>query len=133
MNLKLTLGTGAPRPVSEMILGQNIEMCLTTADGLLSERLRNPKFLGPAHPVTGIAPHWQGTSCGRAAYELTPGAGLMGSEAQLIRVTRGYGTSLHQNKISVRAGEALELEVWARAWGAPVTLQVSLLRRFIRQ
>ncbi len=55
MSLKLTVGDGAGHPVSEMILGHNIEMCLTTADGLLSERLRNPKFLGPPHPVTGNA------------------------------------------------------------------------------
>lgn len=128
MNLRLTVGSGSGHPVSEMILGQNIEMCLTTADGLLSERLRNPKFLGPPHPVTGVAPHWQGVSCGRAAYELTPGAGLMGAEAQLIRAVVPHSNHhLHQNKISVRAGEKLECEIWARAWHAPVTLRVTLL------
>lgn len=47
MNLKLICGTGSGHVVSEMILGHNLEMCLGTADGLLSERLRNPKFLGP--------------------------------------------------------------------------------------
>ena len=114
--------------VSAMILGHNIEMCLTTADGLLSERLRNPKFLGPPHRMTGIAAEWQGASMGGAAYELTPGAGLRGSEAQLIRRCGGSsgGPDLHQNKIQVRAGERLELEVWARAWHEPVTLRVEL-------
>lgn len=128
MKLKLKCSTEAGHAVSEMILGHNIEMCLTTADGLLSDRLRNPKLLGPPHPVTGVAPHWQGTSCGHAAYELVPGSGLMGAEAQSIRVTHPYDANLlHQNKISVRAGEKLELEIWARVCHAPVTLRVALL------
>lgn len=128
MNMKLTRGSGNGHAVSEMILGHNIEMCLTTADGLLSERLRNPKFLGPPHPMTGIAPHWLGSSCGNAAYELTPFAGLAGSEAQLVRVFQpAGGHHLLQNKIPVRAGETLELEIWARAWHAPLTLKAVLL------
>jgi len=111
-----------------MILGHNIEMCLGTANGLLSERLRNPKFLGPAHPMTGIAPHWLGTTYGGAAYELTPFGGMAGSEAQLVRVFGPIGGShLVQNKIQVRAGEELELEIWARAWHGPVTLRAKLL------
>lgn len=127
MNITITKKDQPASIVSEMILGQNIEMCLTTANGLLSDRLRNPKFVGPPHRMTGVAPHWQGTSCGRASYELTPGAGLMGSEAQLIRADADYsGYSLHQNRLSVRAGENLELEIWARAWHEPVTLRVAL-------
>jgi len=120
--------TGRPvADVREMILGQNVEMCITTADGLLSDRLRNSKFAGPPHRMTGLAPEWQGASCGRAAYELTPGAGLGGSEAQLIRVhDSSGGVHLHQNRVPVRAGEELELEVWARAWHEPVALRVAL-------
>ncbi len=128
MKLKLMRSTGIGHTVSEMILGHNIEMCLTTADGLLSERLRNPKFLGPAHSMTGIAPHWQGMSHGMAAYELAPGSGLMGSTAQMIRVPNQQSRHfLHQNKISVRAGEKLELEIWARTWNEPASVRVTLL------
>lgn len=127
MNLQITKGGGAGPTVSEMILGHNIEMCLTTADGLLSDRLRNPKFVGPPHAMTGVAREWQGSSVGRTAYELTPGAGLLGKEAQLVRVLSAHGSpDLHQNRIPVRAGEELELELWARAWHRPVTLQIEL-------
>jgi len=119
---------GDPGPtVPAGILGHNIEMCLTTADGLLADRLRNPKFTGPPHRMAGVAPEWQGSSCGRGFYELTPGAGLMGAEAQLIRMpVGGWGLALHQNRVPVRAGEELELEIWARAWHQPVTLRVEL-------
>jgi len=128
MSLKLRLGAGSGHAVSEMILGHNLEMCLTTADGLLSDRLRNPKFLGPPHPMTGIAPHWLGSSFGNAACELTPFAGMAGKEAQLVRVLQPSGARhLLQNKLQVRAGETLELEIWARAWHAPVTLKAVLL------
>ncbi len=127
MNINITRKDQPTATVSEMILGQNIEMCLTTANGLLSDRLRNPKFVGPPHRMTGVAPHWQGASCGRASYELTPGAGLMGSEAQFIRADSQHSAySLHQNRLSVRAGETLELEIWARALHEPVRLRVSL-------
>ena len=127
MQLHLTGKPGSGQVVSELILGHNIEMCLGTANGLLSERLRNPKFLGPAHPMTGIAPHWLGTTYGAAACELTPFAGLNGSEAQLVRVFGPTGgCHLVQNKVQVRAGEELEVEIWARAWHEPVTLRVSL-------
>lgn len=127
MNLKLRLGAGSGHVVSEMILGQNLEMCLGTADGLLSDRLRNPKFLGPPHPMTGIAPHWLGSMFGNAAYELTPFGGLAGAEAQLVRKFRDSGDRhLVQNKIQVRAGEMLELEIWARPRHKPVTLRARL-------
>ncbi|MCF7855177.1 MAG: hypothetical protein K9N51_10300 [Candidatus Pacebacteria bacterium] len=127
VNVTISKSSKPGATVSEMILGHNIEMCITTADGLLSERLRNPKLVGPPHRMTGLAPEWQGASCGRAAYELTPGAGLLGSEAQLIRVDSSQGAPhLHQNKLSVRAGEQLEIELWARAWHEPVTLRVEL-------
>lgn len=113
--------------VSPMILGQNIETCATTVDGLLSNRLRNPKFVGPPHRMTGIAPEWYGASHAAIAYELTPQAGLCGSEAQLVRTSNmARGPALHQNRIQIREGEDLELEIWARAWRGPVTLSVEL-------
>ncbi len=127
MKVTITPTGEADAPVSEMILGQNIEMCLTTAHGLLSERLRNPKFVGPPHRMTGLAPEWQGASCGRGFYELTPGGGLLGTEAQLISSPApNWNPQLHQNRVPVRAGELLELELWARAWHHPVKLRVEL-------
>lgn len=128
MQRVLRRAPGDSHEVTAMILGHNIEMCLGTADGLLSDRLRNPKFLGPAHAMTHIAPHWLGTDYGRAAYELTPFGGLAGSEAQLVRVNKGgCGAHLVQNGVQVRSGEDLELEIWARAWHRPVTVRAMLL------
>lgn len=127
MNVDIKLTSESGPLVSEHILSQNIEMCLTTADGLLSERLRNPKFMGPPHRMTGVAAEWQGNSF-NTSYELTPGAGLMGSEAQFVRNTsRSHDNlCLHQNKIPVRKGETLELELWARTCHQPITLRVEL-------
>ncbi len=128
MKLKVTRENAKGQPVSALILGHNVEMCLTTADGLLSDRLRNPKFVGPPHRMTGVAPEWQGASAGRNAYELTPGAGLMGSEAQHVQMSQPHGTpALHQNKVPVKAGEELVCELWARVRHEPVTLKIALL------
>ena len=128
MKVELAMGEGGGHAVSEMILGHNIEMCLGTANGLLSERLRNPKFLGPANSMTNIAPHWLGASYGGAAYEVTPFGGMGGFEAQFVRVFSPIGGAhLVQNKVQIRAGEELELEIWARAWHEPVTVRAKLL------
>ncbi len=133
MEYTIRIETRSEAEVSHMILGHNIEAALTTINGLLSDRLRNGKLTGPPHRMTGIASEWQGASCGRVAYELTPGAGLMGSEAQLIRVDRpAQGPHLHQNRIEVREGEELEIELWARAWRRPVELVVELLPQAAR-
>lgn len=127
MNVTINKRNQAGPLVPADILGQNIEMCLTTADGLLSDRLRNPKFTGPPHRMSGVAPDWQGASCGRGFYELAPGSGLMGAEAQLIRMPAGnWNPALHQNRVPVRAGEELELEIWARAWHQPVPMRIEL-------
>ncbi len=126
--------TDVPGPmVPAAILGQNIEAALTTVPGLLSDRLRNPKLVGPPHRMTGIAPEWHGASCGRLSYELTPGAGIMGSEAQRVRAAAQYaGPHMHQAGISVRRGERLLLSVWARAVHEPVRLQIELRPRELR-
>lgn len=127
MHFVLSIDSHQGERVSELILGHNIEAALTTVPGLLSDRLRNPKFVGPPHRMTGIAPEWQGASCGRGAYELTPAAGLGGSEAQLVRMEgEGVTPALHQNGVSVRRKEVLDLELWARAWHQPVELDIEI-------
>lgn len=127
MKISIADASAKTTHVSEMILGHNIETALTTVNGLLSDRLRNPKFTGPPHRMTGIAPEWYGASSARISYELTPGAGLMGSDAQLIRTTlHDVSPALHQNRIQIRHGEKLELEIWARAWHEPVSLRIDL-------
>lgn len=133
MHARLRLADASGPLVSAAVLGQNIETALTTVPGLLSDRLRNPKLVGPAHRMTGIAPEWHGASCGRLAYELTPGAGIMGATAQRVRAYGDYpGPHLHQAGLSVRRGERLELSVWARGVREPVRLRVELRPRQLR-
>lgn len=121
---------------SELLLGHNLEAGLDTVPGMLSDRLDNPKFLGPPHPVTGIAPGWRHNSdnMSEVRCELTPGAGMSGDTAQLIQnFSDKYAYGILQNKRQVRAGETLEVELWARAWNKPVTLKVGLLPLAARQ
>lgn len=133
--MKLDLAENTTHQASEMLLGHNLETCIDTVPGLLSDRLDNAKFVGPAHPMTGIAPGWEGGSIGFGArYELTPDGGLMGSEAQLMETfSPAARDGLTQNKRSIRRGETLEVEIWARAWQKPATLVVQLLPMPSRQ
>ncbi len=125
MNVTLNVGNSPTHTASEMLLGQNIEMCLDTVPGLLSDRLDNPKFLGPAHPLTGVAPGWYGGSCTSSlGIKLALGAGLLGREAQYMR--SGWDSTITQNKRSIVAGETLVVEVWARCLGEPATITVAL-------
>ncbi len=120
----------ASHPVSALLLGQNLETALDTVPGMLSDRLDNPKFLGPPDPITGIAPGWRHNSdnMNEVRCELTPGAGMSGNAAQLIQnLSAKYAFGILQNKRQVRAGERLEVELWARAWNTPATLKVGLL------
>ncbi len=111
------------------LLGNNIECYETTVPCMLSDRLRNPKFSGPENMQTGIAAEWepigntmQGLSC-----RLVPGQYLSGREAQLVHAYSEHGSAgILQQGVTVRAGEAFEVEVWARAQHRPVTVTVSL-------
>ncbi len=130
--IKATLDCGqqASHQASALLLGHNIETGLDTVPGLLSDRLDNPKFLGPADSITGIAPGWRHNSdnMNEVRCELTPGSGMSGNSAQLIQnfnAEQAFG--ILQNNRKIRAGETYEVEIWARAWNHPVTLCVGLL------
>lgn len=117
-------------PVSRQLLGNNIECYENTIPCMLSDRLRNAKFAGPANHQTGIAPEWepimnnmQGFSC-----QLVPGMYLSGNEAQLVHNYREKTPGgIQQVNINVREGEVFEVEVWARAQHAPVNVAVELV------
>lgn len=112
------------------LLGQNLEMTLDTSAGLLAERLANPKFRGPAHPLTGIAQGWQpaqGNNLAGIRFDLTHGMSLSGEESQLIHNYCGrQGIGILQTGRWVRQGERLEVSLWARAQHHPVRLRVGL-------
>ena len=132
--MKVTLNVaGTPtHTASEMLLGQNIETCIDTVPGLLSDRLDNPKLLGPGHPLTGIPPGWQGGSCqSTLGIRLSPGAGLLGTDALYLQSS--WEAAITQGNRKIAAGETLVAELWARCLGKPVPLVISLLPMPIRQ
>jgi len=139
--LTSTIRIGAPgnAVVPVGILGQNLEILANTSQTLLSDRLRNAKFFGPAHADTGIAPEWHprptvtlaGMRC-----ELTRGMGYSGggSEAQFIATFRPNinAMGIQQNNVAIHAGEKLEVELWAKPWHRPVQVDVGLTAAPIR-
>ena len=112
------------------LLGHNLEIAGDTAAGLLTERLTNPKFRGPADPLTGIAPGWQPVmfrNIQGMRFELTPGLSLSGQESQLIHNYSGRGAiGIGQTERWLRAGERLEVRLWARVQHHPVTLRAGI-------
>ena len=112
------------------LLGQNLEMAGDAAAGMLSDRLNNPKFRGPANPMTGIAQGWQPAQSNNVRgihYELTHDMSLSGEESQLIHNFSGRpGMGILQTGRWVRQGERLEVSLWARAQHHPVMLRVGL-------
>lgn len=112
------------------LLGHNLEVAGDTVAGLLTERLSNPKFRGPADPLTGIAPGWQPVlhhNIQGMRFDLTPGLSLSGQESQLIHNYSGRGAmGIGQTGRWLRAGEKLEVCLWARAQHHPVTLRVGI-------
>ncbi len=116
--------------VPDTLLGHNLEMAGDTAAGLLAERMDNPRFTGLADAQTGVAPGWQpgrSRNLGGLRFELTPGMGLGGRSAQLVHNYGGRADAgLVQTRRWLRAGETLEVTLWARAQHHPVTLRVGL-------
>ena len=115
--------------VSECLLGQNIEMCLDLAPGLLSERLDNPFFFGPGNWQSRIADGWQparhyGTPGMR--FELTPGMALSPWQSQLLHNFSGREDGICQIGRYIRKGEKLRVTLWARVQSRPASLRVSL-------
>ena len=116
--------------VSEMILGHNIETASKTVSGFLSDRLENPKFLGPAEPMSGVAPGWHPSSANMTAVrcQLTLGMSLSGNESQMVQnySDKEDHIGIIQTERSVKKGEQLEVEIWAKVKHHPVTLIVRL-------
>lgn len=112
------------------LLGHNLEMALDTSAGLLSERLENCKFLGPANPGTGIARGWVPAMISTfhgIRFELTEGLSLSGHTSQLLHNYSGRPSmGIAQTHRWLRAGERLKVTLWARAQHHPVTLRVGI-------
>jgi alpha-L-arabinofuranosidase len=111
------------------LLGHNLELAFAAHSALLSDRLENPKFSGPANPQTGIAKGWRTPTSNYMgiSYELVSGEGIMGSEAQIIQSTSNRGgKGLLQPGRWFRSGERLEVILWARAIHTPATLRVGI-------
>lgn len=117
------------------LLGSNMEMVAWTHEAIMSDRLQNPKFCGPANERTGIAPGWKfGGSPVNCTYKLIRGWGLAGGEAQLMHNSHGLRqAALVQTGVLVRAGETLELELWAMARHHPMPIEVALSSHDIRR
>ena len=112
------------------LLGHNLELAGDTVAGLLADRLDNPHFAPPEDHQTGIAGGWEpgaSRNAGGMRFELTPGMGLGGSTAQLLHNFGGRsGCGLVQTRRWLRAGETLEVSLWARAQHHPVALRIGL-------
>lgn len=127
MTLAPALPTG--EVVSERLLGVNLEMVESVGAFLVSNRLRNGKFCGPADPQTGIAPEWKpfGNNMGGMHARLIEGMALSGVHSQLLHnYSQPYGAGLVQTGVPIRKGERLELRLWAKVRHRPVRLQVAL-------
>jgi alpha-L-arabinofuranosidase len=126
---RITAGPSTGRVAPRELLGHNLEMFDRACAVLNSDRLLNPKFAGPANPLTGIAREWHPNTSNYmgVAFELTPGEGIMGSEAQTVRVTSDRPRKgLVQPRRWVRRGERLEVSLWARAIHDPVTIHAAI-------
>jgi len=128
MAVSLRVAGRATHLVAETLLGHNLEAGGGCIQAMTSERLDNPKFLGAANWQTGIAPGWQpmGNNMGHVRYELTPGMSLSGYESQLIHNFGQEPVGILQTGRGLRKGETLEVELWAKAWHQPVTLQLEI-------
>jgi hypothetical protein len=120
--------------VPETLLGQNLDGVAATVQGLLSDRLDNGQFSGPANPQTGLAPGWQPMwnqlSC--VQYSLVSGMSMSGQESQFIADAVG-GHAIVQTGRHLLAGEVLEVELWAKTRQRPTLLTISLRSAALRQ
>lgn len=115
--------------VEETLLGQNLEAVSSLITAMTSERLSNPKFAGPADPQTGIARGWQpyGNNMPGLHCELTGGMSLSGNESQLMHnFSDAQGAGILQTGCSIRRGEVLEIELWAKTRHHPATLLLGI-------
>jgi alpha-N-arabinofuranosidase len=126
--IRCTGSAGSVAPAT--LLGQNLEAGNVVVEHMLSDRLTNPTFTGPAHHLTGLAPAWQpsgGNNYAGFRYEITPGMGLLGRSAQMLHnFLDGVPLGVLQIGRFIRKGETLEVVLWARAQHHPVRLCVGL-------
>lgn len=124
----IALGEANAVVVPATILGVNLEMSSWSTAGLLSNRLDNPKFCGPANEKTGLAAGWQphGAAMGEVHNQLIRGMFLSGDESQLVNCYAKPGGGLVQTGVAIRKGETLVVELWAKVRHHPVTLEISL-------
>lgn len=116
---------------SHHLFGANLDLTSDLPQALASERLRNPTFLGPAEPGTGLAPEWKKLLefSGGYSFTLEPGHNRVGGSAQCLQVTHGNAW-LTQPHFWVRSGERMRIVLWVRCQeGAPVTLRVGFRHR----
>ncbi len=119
----------ASHAVSEYLMGHNLEMYPGGACGVLTDRLENPKFLGPADVMSGSPPGWSITPFyGKSA----PGMGMASGDAIMLEKRNGANVILHQAERRIYKGEMLEVELWAKAWHAPVAMEIMLKPTIMR-
>ena len=129
MNATARIQATATHAAPATLLGQNLEVAADTVDGLMTERLTNPKFAGPAETYPGIAggwlPGWSHTAPDQR-FERAAGMFLSGRESQLIVNTSGREAGVLQTGRPIRRGESLELTVWARTQWRSVRVRVGI-------
>lgn len=122
-------------PVSDDILGHNLESMAFVVHALTADRLANAGFAGPADPQTGIAAGWLPTDAcmGDTRCQLTAGMSLSGTESQLVQRYGFLDEGIQQTGVSIRKGETLEIEIWAKARHRPVPLRFELTPLTVRK
>lgn len=132
MHVTFSLAGSKPARVPETLLAHNMEMTGAAGPGLSPNRLANPRFAGPAHPINGIARAWEpGPSHNHPGmlYALVPGMGIQGGDAQMIRNCSGHKRGIVQPGIKVQKGERLEVLLWARTQFQPCRVRLELQNR----
>ena len=134
MQVRLQISPPGTVTASETLLGHNLDGVAPTIQGLLSDRLENGHFAGPAQPQTGLAPGWQPlwNQLAGVHYSLVAGMSLSGHESQFIADATGSHAILQTGRHIV-AGERLEVELWAKTRSRPTPIQVSLRSAALRQ
>jgi alpha-L-arabinofuranosidase len=120
--------------VPETILGYNLEVTEKNVRGMLSNRLENAKFVGP-EDANGYAPPWRASVDFYQAQRdaIDPGISLAGAgSSQLLHsYSEVYAESfinqaMLQTEREVRAGEELEIVIWAKTRHKTTTMELAI-------
>ncbi|RAV17835.1 hypothetical protein [Paenibacillus contaminans] len=131
-SVDLLEGSGPVAPAA--ILGTNLEIVTETHTALLSDRLDNPKFCGPADPRTGLADGWLMRGNHQAMHcELIEGMSLSGNASQLVHNYVGAHNTILQTGRVVKQDEHYEVELWAKVRHHPVPIEIALGPLAVRQ